>query len=36
MLEVRGQPRVETLVAALDEMEGVLEVSTADLAYSSD
>lgn len=35
-MEVRGQPRVESLVAALDEMDGVLEVSTADLADAPD
>ncbi len=31
-LEVRGQPRVEPLVVALDEFDGVLEVSTADVS----
>ncbi len=36
MLEVRGQPRVEPLVVALDELDGVLEVSTAELDDSAD
>jgi hypothetical protein len=36
MLEVRGQPRVEPLVAALDELDGVLEVSTAEPSDSSE
>lgn len=31
-LEVRGQPRVEPLLLALDELDGVFEVSTSDLA----
>ncbi len=35
-LEVRGQPRVEPLVVALDELDGVLEVSTAELNDSAD
>ena len=35
-LEVRGQPRVEPLVVALAEMDGVLEVSSADTADSSE
>ncbi len=35
-LEVRGQPSVEPLVFALDELDGVLEVSTADLDGSAD
>jgi putative Mg2+ transporter-C (MgtC) family protein len=30
-LEVRGQPRVEPLVLALDEMDGVIEVTTSDI-----
>jgi putative Mg2+ transporter-C (MgtC) family protein len=35
-LEVRGQPRVEPLVLALDELDGVFEVSTAELDASAD
>jgi putative Mg2+ transporter-C (MgtC) family protein len=35
-LEVRGQPSVEPLVVALDGLDGVFEVSTADLADSAD
>ena len=35
-LEVRGQPRVEPLVVALDDLEGVFEVSTSDLAESGE
>lgn len=35
-LEVRGQPTVEPLVAALDDLEGVFEVSTTDLSDSSE
>ena len=35
-LEVRGQPRVESLVVALDEVDGVLEVSTTDLAEGTE
>jgi putative Mg2+ transporter-C (MgtC) family protein len=35
-LEVRGQPRVEPLVVALDELDGVLEVSTADMDDSGE
>jgi putative Mg2+ transporter-C (MgtC) family protein len=35
-LEVRGQPRVEPLVAALDELDGVLEVSTASSSDTSE
>lgn len=35
-LEVRGQPSVEPLVVALDALDGVFEVSTADLAESSE
>jgi putative Mg2+ transporter-C (MgtC) family protein len=36
ILEVRGQPRIEPLVAALDELDGVLEVSTADSSDTSE
>jgi putative Mg2+ transporter-C (MgtC) family protein len=35
-LEVQGQPGVEGLVAALDELPGVLEVTTAELGRDSD
>ncbi len=35
-LDVRGQPNVEPLAVALDELEGVLEVSTTELSSSVD
>jgi putative Mg2+ transporter-C (MgtC) family protein len=35
-LELEGRPEAEGLVAALDELDGVLEVTTSDLAEASD
>ena len=35
-LDVRGQPDVEPLAVALDELDGVLEVSTTELGSSAD
>jgi len=35
-IDVRGQPDVEPLATALDEMDGVLEVTTTDLASGAD
>jgi putative Mg2+ transporter-C (MgtC) family protein len=35
-LEVQGQPRVEPLTTALQEVSGVLEVSSRDLARATD
>jgi putative Mg2+ transporter-C (MgtC) family protein len=35
-LEVRGQPAIGSLATALDELDGVLEVTTADLAHGAD
>jgi putative Mg2+ transporter-C (MgtC) family protein len=35
-LEVRGQPAIERLATALDELDGVLEVTTSDLAQAAD
>jgi hypothetical protein len=35
-LEVEGRPEVESLAAALDELDGVLEVATSDLAEGAD
>jgi hypothetical protein len=35
-LDVRGQPDVEPLAVAFDELDGVLEVTTTELASSVD
>ncbi|MGZ4170721.1 MAG: hypothetical protein ACXVRP_09255 [Solirubrobacteraceae bacterium] len=35
-LEVQGQPRVETLTTTLEDVDGVLEVSSRDLARAND
>jgi putative Mg2+ transporter-C (MgtC) family protein len=35
-LEVRGQPRIEPLTLALNDLDGVLEVTSTDLALPSD
>jgi putative Mg2+ transporter-C (MgtC) family protein len=35
-LEVHGQPAIESLATALDELDGVLEVTTSDLAQAAD
>jgi putative Mg2+ transporter-C (MgtC) family protein len=36
MLEVEGKPPIESLAAALDDVDGVLEVTTSDLAQGAD
>jgi putative Mg2+ transporter-C (MgtC) family protein len=36
MLEVRGQPRIDPLMSALDELDGVLEVSSTEPSDSSE
>jgi hypothetical protein len=35
-LEVEGKPPIESLAAALDDVDGVLEVTTSDLAQGAD
>jgi putative Mg2+ transporter-C (MgtC) family protein len=36
MLELHGQPEIDRLATALDELDGVLEVTTSDLAQAAD
>jgi hypothetical protein len=36
MLEVRGQPSIDSLATALDGLDGVIEVTTSDLAEAAD
>jgi hypothetical protein len=35
-LQLQGQPTGETLIAALHELSGVLEVTTSDIAHSDE